>query len=144
MEIEPTIPPNIIFSDGVIREDGTGKFTLVGTFDQFNPPGFPFQPAPFFVTVCFSNFRGKLSGFKIAIRLEEKSSGYVVASAGGEIGSTKDLKPTDTIQVPFQLTGNFHSHGLYTVVVLAGSEQIGSRDFVVNPPAKADTRTQPS
>jgi hypothetical protein len=134
MDIEPIITPNIVLSDGVIREHDTGKYTLVGTFDQFNPPNFPFQPMPFFITVSLSNFRGKLNGYKIAIRIEEKSSGYVVASAGGEIGSTKDLKPTDTVQVPFQLTGSFHSPGLYTVVVLAGSEHIGSRDFTVNSP----------
>src|SRR5438128_6380545 len=143
MDIEPIITPNIVLSDNVVREQDTGKFTLVGTFDQFNPPHFPFQPVPFFVTVSLSNFRGKLNGYKIAIRIEDKSSGYVVASAGGEIGSTRDLKPTDTVQVPFQLTGTFHSPGLYTAVVLAGSEQIGSRDFTVNPPRSAG-QLQPS
>jgi len=143
MDIEPIITPNIVLSDSVIREQDTGKFSFVGMFDQFNPPHFPFQPVPFFVTVSLSNFRGKLNAYKIAIRIEDKSSGYVVASAGGEIGSTKDLKPTDTLQIPFQLTGIFHSPGLYTAVVLAGSEQIGSRDFTVNPPRSA-AQTQPS
>jgi hypothetical protein len=137
MEIEPAIPLNIILSDSVIREEGTRKFSFIGTFDQFNVASFPFQPVPFFVTVCLSNFRGKLNGYKIALRLEEKSSGYVVASAGGEIGSTSELRPTDTIQVPFQLTGIFHSHGVYSIVVLADSEPLGSRDFLVNPPPKA-------
>jgi hypothetical protein len=143
MDIEPIITPNVILSDNVIREQDTGKFSLVGIFDQFNPPHIPFQPAPFFITVSLSNFRGKLNGYKIAIRIEDKSSGYVVSSAGGEIGSSKDLKPTDTLQIPFQLTGTFHSPGLYTAVVLAGSEQIGSRDFTVNPPRSA-APAQPS
>jgi hypothetical protein len=143
MDIEPIITPNIVLSDSVIREQDTGKYTFVGTFDQFNPPLLPFKPVPFFITVSLSNFRGKLNGYKIAVRIEEKSSGYVVASATGEIGSKRDLKPTDTVQVPFRLTGDFHSPGLYTVVVLAGSEQIGSRDFAVNPPPSA-ARAQPS
>lgn len=133
MEIEPTVTSNINFSDAVIREHGTGKISLIGTFDKFNVPKFPFQPPPFFITVCLSNFHGKLDKFNVAIRLEQKSSGYVVASAGGEIGSTTDLNPTDTIQVPFQLTGVFPAAGLYTVVVLAQSEQIASRDLTVNP-----------
>lgn len=134
MEIEPIVTPNIIFSDGVIREEGSGKFTLVGTFDQFNAPQLPFQPFPFFVTVSLSNFRGELKSYKIAVRLEEKSSGHVVASSGGEIGSTNVLKPTDTIQIPIRLTGTFQSPGLYSVVVLAEGDPIASRDFVVNPP----------
>ena len=133
MEIEPTITPNINFSDGVIREQGTGKLTLVGTFQHFNVQQFPFQPAPFFVTVTVANLRGKLQGFKMAIRLQDKSSGYVVASSSGEIGSTVDLKPTDAIQVPFQITGVFHSAGIYSLVVLAESEEIGSCDLVVKP-----------
>jgi hypothetical protein len=131
MEIEPTVISNINFSDGVIREQGSGKLTLVGTFHHFNVQQFPFQPAPFFVTVAFANLRGKLQGFKIAIRLEDKSSGLVIASASGEIGTTVELKPTDIIQVPFPITGIFQSPGIYSLVVLAQSEQIGSCDLLV-------------
>src|SRR4051812_27796774 len=86
MEIEPTLIPNINFSDGVIREQGTGKLTLIGTFQHFNVDKFPFQPPPFCVTIVLANLRGRLQGFKVAIRLQEKSSGYVVASSSGEIG----------------------------------------------------------
>jgi hypothetical protein len=133
MEIEPTLTPNVNFSDGVIREHGSGKLTLIGTFHVFNVPKFPFQPPPFFVTVSLSNFRGKLDHFKIAIRIEEKSSGYVVASAGGEIATQSEIKQTETVQIPFQLTGIFPSAGLYSVIVLAQGEPIGSRDLIVNP-----------
>ena len=133
MEIEPTLPANINFSDAVVREEGTRKLTLIGTFQHFNVQQFPFQPAPFYVTVALANLRGKLQGFKIAIRLEEKSSGHVVASSSGEIGSTAELKPTDTLQVPFQITGIFHSPGVYSLVVLAQNEQIGCCDLVVKP-----------
>jgi hypothetical protein len=132
MELEPILTPNITFSDGIIREHGSNKLTLIGTFHQFTVQQFPFQPVPFFVTVCVSNLRGKLQNFKIAIRIEDKSSGYVVASAGGEVGTTNELKPFDAVQLPFQLTGVFHSAGLYSVVVLMQSEPIGSRDLPVN------------
>jgi hypothetical protein len=132
MEIEPTIPPSVIFSDGVIREERTGKLTLVGTFHHFNPPTFPFQPPPFYITVSLSNFRGKLDRFKIAIRIEDKSSGYVVFSAAGEITTSNVLSPTDTVQIPFQIMAVFPRAGLYAVVVSEGSEAIGSRDLIVN------------
>ena len=133
MDIEPVITPNVNFSDGLLREHGTGKISLIGTFDRLFSPKFPFQPMPFFVTVALTNFKGKLDKFKIAIRIEDKSSGYVVASASGEIGSENPVKPTDTIQMPFQLTGVFQSPGLYTVVILAENEPIGSRDLYVDP-----------
>ena len=137
MEIEPTIPPSVIFSDGVIREERTGKLTLVGTFHHFNPPTFPFRPPPFFITVSLSNFRGKLDRFKIAIRVEDKSSGYVVFSAAGEISTSNVLSPSDTVQIPFQVMAEFPRVGLYAVVVLEGSEPIGSRDLIVNEPKSA-------
>jgi hypothetical protein len=134
MEIEPTIPPSVIFSDGVIREERTGKLTLVGTFHHFNPPAVPFRPPPFFITVSLSNFRGKLDRFKIAIRVEDKSSGYVVFSAAGEISTSNILSPNDTVQIPFQVMAEFPHAGSYTVVVSEASEPIGSRDLIVNEP----------
>jgi len=142
MEIEPIITPNVNFSDGLIREDRTGKLTLVGTFHYFNPPRLPFTPPPFFITVGLSNFRGKLDRYKVVIRLEEKSSGHVVVSAGGEINSSNVLTPSETIQIPFQVTGEFPRAGLYAVVVLAESEHIGSRDLIVNEP-KGGSRSAP-
>ena len=138
MEIEPTIPPSVIFSDGVIREERTGKLTLVGTFHHFNPPTpFPFRPPPFFITVSLSNFHGKLDRFKIAIRVEDKSSGYVVFSAAGEISTSNVLSPSDTVQIPFQVIAEFPRGGLYAVVILEGSEPIGSRDLIVIEPKTA-------
>ncbi len=117
MEIEPTIPPSVIFSDGVIREERTGKLTLVGTFHHFNPPTpFPFRAPPFFITVSLSNFRGKLDRFKIASNV---------------------LSPSDTVQIPFQVMAEFPRAGLYAVVILEGSEPIGSRDLIVIEPKPA-------
>lgn len=132
MELEPTLISNITFSDGVIREMGTNKLTLIGTFHQFTVPRFPFQTPPFFVTVCLANLRGKLDGFKMAIRIEDKSSGLVVGSNGGDIGTIAELKPTEVVQIPLQMAVIFPSAGLYSVVVLAQSDVVGSRDLVVN------------
>ena len=81
MELEPVLAPNIILSDGAIRELGTNKISFIGTFHNFNCPHFPFQSPPFFVTVSLTNLRGKLERFKIAIRIEHKASNLVAASA---------------------------------------------------------------
>lgn len=133
MELEPALSPNITFSDGLIREMGTGKITLIGTFHNFNVPAFPFQTPPFFVTVCLTNLRGKLENFKVSIRIEEKTSALAVGSSGGEVGTSKELTPSDTVQIPFQIAATFPSAGLYNVVVLAQGDVLGSRDLVVNP-----------
>ncbi|SRR6266498_4414116 len=132
MEIEPKLTPNIVLSDFVLRDQATGKYTLVGTFDEFNLPAFPFQPPPFFVTVSLSSFRGRLQRYKISISIEEKASGEIFAHAIGEITSSAEVKPTDTIQIPFQLTGQFKSQGVHTVAVSAGNKRLGSREFLVS------------
>ena len=97
MEMEPALAPNIILSDSVIREAGTNKISLIGTFHNVNAPVFPLNIA-FFVTPSISNLRGKLDRLKIAIRVEDKSSSLVVASAAIEIGSQTELKSSDVIQ----------------------------------------------
>src|SRR5260370_685419 len=92
MEIEPTLTPNINFSDSIIREQGSGKLTLVGTFQRFNVQQFPFQPAPFFVTVALANLRGKLQGFKMSVRLQHKSSGHVIFSPSSSFINLEQLQ----------------------------------------------------
>jgi hypothetical protein len=133
MDFEPTLTQAIVFSDSVIREHGSNKLSLIGTFHQFNVPRFPFQAPPFFITVFLTNIRGKLEQYKISVRIEEKASGYVVASAAAELNSPNEVKSTETIQIPFGIfMSQFPSAGLYNVVALAQNESIGSRDLVVN------------
>lgn len=130
MEIEPALAPNIILSDSAIREVGTNKISLIGTFHNVNVPVFPFNIL-FFVTPSISNLRGKLDRAKVAIRIEDKSSSLVVASAAIEIGSPNDIKPSDVVQIPIPIGCSFGSAGLYSVVVLFQNEVIGSRDLTV-------------
>lgn len=131
MEMEPALAPNIILSDGAIREVGTNKISLIGTFHNVNAPVFPFNVA-FFVTPSISNLRGKLDRAKIAIRVEDKSSSLVVASAAIEIGTQTEVKPTETLQIPIPIGCAFGSAGLYSVVVLFQNEVVGARDLVVS------------
>jgi hypothetical protein len=133
MELEPVLAPNIILSDGVIREQGTNKISLMGTFHNFNCSHFPFQTPPFFVTVSLTNLRGKLDGFKIAIRIENKASSLVAASSVIEIGSVAEVTPSEVLQVPIPIACNFASAGLYSVVLLVEGDVIASRDLTVIP-----------
>ncbi len=64
--------------------------------------------------------------------VEEKKSKEAFASAIAEINTSASVKPTDTIQVPFQLIGEFKSQGVHTVIVSAGNKLLGSRDFLVS------------
>jgi hypothetical protein len=130
MNIEPVLTPNITFSDNVICEQGTNKFSLIGTFHQFITPQFPFQPLPFFVTVTVSNITGPVDA-KVAVRLEDKSSGYVVASAAGEMRAGPDLKSKTVSQWVFRLTGVFPAAGEYSLTVLVDSRAFASRDLPV-------------
>ena len=141
MELEPVLAPNIILSDGAIRELGTNKISLIGTFHNFNCPHFPFQTSPFFVTVSLTNLRGKLEGFKIAIRIEHKASSLVAASSAIEIGSAAEVKPTEIFQIPIPIACNFASAGLYSVVLLVEGDVLASRDLTVT--AVTATPTQP-
>jgi len=132
MEMEPALAPNIILSDGAIREAGTNKISLIGTFHNVNARMFPFNIA-FFVTPSISNLRGKLDRLKIAIRVEDKSSSLVVASAAIEVGSPTEVNPSDVLQIPMPVACSFGSAGVYSVVVLVQNEVVGARDLTVSP-----------
>jgi len=49
---EAVIAPRIIICDRVIREEGTGKLSLIGCFEGFIGPTFPFLSVPFFAVVA--------------------------------------------------------------------------------------------
>ena len=130
MEIRPKITPHITLSDNAIREHEQ-KLSLIGIFDQLNAQRFLFSQHHFLLLLVLPIFRNNTNE---QMHIEEKSSGHVIAGAVGEIGATGNLRPSDAIPVPFHLTGNFPSPGLYSVIVSAESNQIGLRDFMVNPP----------
>lgn len=131
MEIEPALAPNIILSDGVIREAGTNKLSLIGVFHNVNAPTFPMNIG-FVVTPSVSNLRGKLDRMNIAIRVEYKASSLVVASAAIEIASAADVKPSDVLQIPLPINCSFGAPGVYSIVVLVQNEVVGARDLLVS------------
>src|SRR5258708_21544771 len=60
----PTVPPCMLFCDGVILEQGTGKTTLVGTFSGVAAPSFPSPPKDLHIYIQLTSFIGE-----VAIRL---------------------------------------------------------------------------
>lgn len=116
----------------MIREIGTGKLSIIGSFSRYNFPSFPFLVPPFVVTVFLTNLKGPLQRFPITIRVEHQRTGHVLASATGEIGAPDQLMKTEVIDVPIQLPPiNYTEPGVYKVVALAENSQLGVRDLTV-------------
>jgi hypothetical protein len=56
----PTVPPCMLFCDGVILEQGTGKTTLVNCFSGVAAAVFPSPPRDFHVYVQLTSFVGEV------------------------------------------------------------------------------------
>ena len=132
MEMEPALLQSIILSDYAVREQGTGKMTLVGVFHQYNLPQTPAAVPPFFVTVAITNLRGKIESLPVTVRIEEMASSAVVGSATGKIASKAELTVDNIVEIPFPFPHVvFQSVGLYKIVVLVNNEPVGNRTFMV-------------
>src|SRR5437660_1073997 len=55
----PTVPACMLFCDGVILEQGTGKTTLVGTYSGLAAPSFPSPAKDLHVYVQLTSFIGE-------------------------------------------------------------------------------------
>src|SRR5438552_969461 len=82
---EPTVIPAILLSDLAIVEQGSGKRSVIGSFDQFSFPQFPARYERFFITAWVSNLVGSLSELEMASRIEEKGSGHVIFSSSANL-----------------------------------------------------------
>jgi hypothetical protein len=132
--MEPTVSPAILLCDGFIKEEGTGKFTIVGTFQIYNSAQFPFTIPGFGVLVMLDNLQPGLKELKVTIRVESPDSGHTIASALASITIPQGYDPSGTIDVPFRLPPMaFPQPGIYHVVVLVNNESVGHRRFVVKP-----------
>jgi hypothetical protein len=88
---------------------------------------------PFVVTVLMTNLKGPLQRFPITIRVENRRTGHVLASASGEIAAPDQLTKTEIVDVPIQIPPiNFTEPGIYKVVALAENSPLGDRDLTVS------------
>jgi len=132
MDIEPVLCQSIIFSDLTIREFGTDKITMVGSFTQFNAPHFPFIAGPFHVTVLVTNIPATGEDLPVTIRVEQSGSGHVLASVSGSITLPPTHTREDVAQVVFGFGPTAYvAPGKYDVVVLVKNEPIGKRPLFI-------------
>jgi uncharacterized protein DUF6941 len=130
--MEPTLCQGIILSDGVIREHGTGKLSIIGSFSTYNFPMFPFVAPPFIVTTLVTNLEGRLERFPITVRIEAPRTGHILASSVAEITTDSPIPRTEIFEVPVAIAPiNYPEGGIYKVKVLAQNEPIGERDLTV-------------
>jgi hypothetical protein len=130
--IDPVLCPAIILSDSVIREHGTGKLSLIGSFTTYNFPSVPFMAPPFIVTVLVTNLEGRLERFPITVRIEGARTGHVLASSVAELTMNQEVPRTEIFEVPVPIPPiNYPEAGVYKIKVLAQNEALGERDLTV-------------
>jgi hypothetical protein len=121
----------IILSDLVVIEQGTGKPSMIGSFDRFTVPQVPFRIGRFFATVGVTNLRGPFTELNITVRVEVPDSGHVVLSASQKIefqGPQPGIFPSTTVNFAIPIIGaTFPQAGLYAVVALLNNDEIGRR-----------------
>lgn len=138
MDTEPTPCPGIVFSDSVIREHGTGKLSLIGSFTGYTVPVVPFVAPPFIVTVLVTNLQGRLERFPITVRVEEPRTGHALASSAAELSTSREISRTDIYEVPIAIGAiNYSETGVYKIKVLAQNELLGERDLTLSTLATA-------
>jgi hypothetical protein len=140
MDAEPVVSPSILFSDLTIREFGTDKISLIGTFSQFNAPRFPFLAPLFHVTVLLTNIKGPIESLPVTIRIEAEGSGHVIASTTGQIPLPATHTLADIAQLVFGIPPTqYQAPGRYDVHVLVRNEPIAKRPLFVKPVVSSTT-----
>lgn len=145
-ESEPTALPFVVFSDLIVREEGTGKVSLIGTFEFFNAPSFPFQSPSFFATIAITNVhlsstQGKPAPqINVNLRIEDPKSGHIFGNATSTVGvrEGKTLHREDVIVVPLPIPPmNFQAPGSFKVIVSVDNEKVGERFLRISPATAA-------
>ena len=126
----------IFFSDHVLREAGSNKLSIIGIFQAWNAPQFPFTVPRFIATVSLENLINLPSKLNLTVRIEQIGTGHVLTSSGAAVGFAENIKvddATSSIEVSFPV-GPFivNAAGKYVAVVLANGNEIARKQFFVN------------
>ncbi|MGA8477711.1 MAG: hypothetical protein WB696_07105 [Chthoniobacterales bacterium] len=126
----PELSPAIYFSDSVIREEGTGKLSLIGGFQFFNAGGFPFQGPPFVVTVALRNLVENQQ-IKLGVRIVGPDESTLADTTGQMI-----LKKVESSEILFEFPIpvpqlNYSRPGTYLAVISLNDQELGRRPLLV-------------
>jgi len=131
MEIEPAVIPAIVFSDLVIRDQNTGKLTLVGVFQRFKAGQAPFTTPQFYATVLVTNLRGQPENVPVRLDIEDQD-GDKLSTATGVVSATAHVLRNDVAEIAFPMPPTrFERADQYKAVVSVNDEILGSRSFSV-------------
>lgn len=135
MNTDP-VAVSIVLSDSVICEQGTGKNSLIGCFNNFNLPQFPFPTPLFFITAAITNLDPSIKKFDVTARIEDPSNGMVLRSVGAHIELADPIVLTKETILEFPLAVMpflIPKPGNFEVIVLVNNAQAGKRLLTVNP-----------
>ena len=116
----------LLMADRVIREDNS-KRGIIGSFNTFNFPSFPFTAPPFFVYANLEDFTGS---HEFSVTIAREGAELVVFSAGGEIHFRDENREAEILVPVFGAT--FPREGVYNLILRIGHSQYGSRRIIVN------------
>jgi hypothetical protein len=126
---------SIMLSDLVICEQGTGKNSLVGCFNNFNFPHFPFPTIPFYVTVALTNLLPSIESYDVIVRIEDPKNGNVLRSSGThvQLGEPIALVKETVLEVPVPIMPFLVPQpGHYLILVLVNNENAGKRLLTIS------------
>jgi hypothetical protein len=116
----------LLVADKVIREDN-GKRGIIGAFNSFNIPQFPWIVPPFFIYANIEDFEGDQ---EFSVNIVREGSDFVIFSFGGELHSlvpereAELLIPVVNLQVP--------KEGVYNLILKIAAYPYGSRRLIMN------------
>ncbi|MGA2974748.1 MAG: hypothetical protein ABSF77_05505 [Spirochaetia bacterium] len=116
----------LLMADKIIREDN-GKRGIIGSFNTFSFPIFPFTAPPFFVYANLEDFEGD---HEFSVTIAREGAELVVFSAGGEIHFQDENREAEILVPAFGVT--FPKEGSYNLILRIGNSLYGSRRITVN------------
>jgi hypothetical protein len=133
MKTEP-VAISITLSDLVICEQGTGKNSLIGCFNNYNFLRFPAAPPPFYITASLTNLDPEVKEFDVTARIEDPINGMVLASMGAHIQLREPFVLTKNTIIDVPMIGMpfvFQKPSNYLIIVLVNNNQVGKRPLTV-------------
>lgn len=111
------LAPAIIFSEKIIREAGTGKLSIINSFQKFTGPTLPFAVPPFVVTVSLAGFSGE-GEHQLSVEMLKPSGDILIPAINAEVGTEATVSTKDVFEFSFGLPAvQFEQEGAYEVVL---------------------------